>query len=641
MRLWRQAGARYEDLFMQHTVALTIAIALAAGVFTQAIAFRLRVPSIVLLLVVGFLLGPEFADIVRPAMLGPALMNLVGFAVAVVLFEGGMNLNLARLRREQVLIRRLVTWGGLMTAMGGMLAALAFLRWDLRTSVLFGTLVMVTGPTVITPLLRRINVSQSLHTVLEAEGVIIDAVGALVAVVTLEIVLNPTGLSLAVGVAVLAMRLGVGLAVGLGGGLIIVMFLRADQWVPERLGNIFALAMALAVFQISSALISESGLVAAISAGIVVGNVRSQGLRDLRDFKEQLTTMFIGMLFVLLSANLRWADLRGLGWGGLATVGALMIVVRPAVVLLCARGTEYTAREKAFLAWLAPRGIVAAAVSAMFAQTLEHEGLPGGASLRAMVFLVIVTTVVVQGLPAGLVVRMLGLRQKPLASAIVVGANALGRMIARQLSATGASVVSIDADPEVCRVAERDGLRVVYGSALEERTLRRAGIDAARTLVSITKNEGVNLLCARKASEDFRVRRVHAATDRRRIGISENAVTEAGSRTLFGAPRDLRFWIGLCERNEVVLERWVAKTRRSLGDVRGTKESIEKIQSSFLPLVVVRSRRAFPVDERWTPRVRDEVWIAVAKSGQVSARQWLSVNGWKSAAPPPSDAKAD
>jgi NhaP-type Na+/H+ or K+/H+ antiporter len=614
---------------MQHTAPLTIAAALAAGVMTQAVAFRMRIPSIVLLLVVGFLLGPEFVGLVRPATLGSGLITLVGFAVAVVLFEGGMNLNLARLRREQVIIRRLVTWGGLMTAIGGAAASLAFLHWDLRTSVLFGTLVMVTGPTVITPLLRRISVSQSLRTVLEAEGVIIDAIGALVAVVTLEIVLNPTGHSLAVGVAVLAMRLGVGLVIGLIGGAVIVLFLRADQFVPQRLGNVFALAMALAVFQASGALISESGLVASIAAGIVVGNVRTQALRDLREFKEQLTVMFIGMLFILLSANLRWADLRGLGWGGFLTVAALMVVVRPTVVLACARGTEFTWREKAFLGWLAPRGIVAAAVSAMFAQTLDEAGLSGGASLRAMVFLVIVTTVVVQGFPAGLVVRILGLRQKAMASTIVVGANALGRMLARRLSAFGASTVLVDADPDVCRMAEKDGLRVVYGSALEERTLRRAGVYSARSLVAITKNEGVNLLCARKASEDFRVRRVHAGSDRRRIGISEGAVAEAGVRTLFGALRDLRYWIALCERREISLECWTAKARRGLGDPRGTKNSIEEIQSIFLPLAVVRAKRTFPVDERWSPRMRDEVWVVIAKEQVKQAAEWLSVRGWE------------
>jgi NhaP-type Na+/H+ or K+/H+ antiporter len=619
---------------MHHTAALTIAIALAAGVATQAVAFHMRLPSIVLLLGTGFLLGPEFVDLVRPATLGSGLMTLVGFAVAVILFEGGMNLSVTRLRREQVLIRRLVTWGGPLTAIGGGLAALALLRWDVRTSLLFGTLVMVTGPTVITPLLRRIHVSQSLATVLEAEGVIVDAFGALIAVVTLEIVLNPTGRSLAVGVAVLAMRIGVGLAVGLLGGALIAVLLRAERVVPERLGNVFSLAMAMATFQTSNALMSESGLVAAIAAGIVVGNVRTRALRDLREFKEQLTMMFIGMLFVLLAANLGWAELRSLGWGGLLTVAVLMVVVRPAVVWLCARGVDLGWREKVFLSWLAPRGIVAAAVSAMFAQTLDAAGLPGGAALRAMVFLVIVTTVVVQGLPAGLLVRALGLRQRSAASTVVVGGNALARMVARHLGAAGVGTVLIDADPEVCRIGEQEGFRMVYGSALEERSLRRAGIDSASSLVAITKNEGVNLLCARKANEEFRLRRVYAGIDRRRIGISENAVSEAGVRVLFGAARDLRYWIALCERGEAAGEGWRRTIRGANGDPRGEGKTAESNQAVLLPLAIVRRGRGFALDERWAPRLHDELWVAVAKEHQAEARAWLAANGWEPLAPP-------
>jgi len=610
---------------MPHTAALTIAIALASGVITQAFAFHLRVPGIVLLLGTGFLLGPEFVGLVWPSTLGSGLMTLVGFAVAVILFEGGMNLSIARLRREQRLIRRLVIWGGPLTAIGGALAAFGFLRWDIRTSLLFGTLVMVTGPTVVTPLLRRIQVAQGLATVLEAEGVIIDAFGALTAVVTLEIVLNPSGRSLALGLAELPLRIGVGLAVGLVAGTLIALLLRVERLVPERLGNVFSLAMALTAFQTSNTLISESGMVAAIAAGIVVGNVRTRVLRDLREFKEQLTMMFIGMLFVLLSADLRMEELRELGWGGILTVLALMVVVRPAVVWMCAQGTELNWREKAFLGWLAPRGIVAAAVSAMFAQTLEIAGMPGGPALRAMVFLVIVTTIVVQGLPAGIVVRLLGLRQRGGATFIVVGANALGRLLAKHLSA---GTVLVDAAPETCHIAEEQGFRVVYGSGIEERTLRRAGVDGAKGLIAVTKNEGVNVLCARKASDDFRVRRVHAATDRRRIGISEGAVAEAGVRTLFGTPRDLRYWLALGERGAITVVCVRRSVRGSAGDPRATDAIADKLQPLLLPFVVHRAGRKFPIDERWSPRLRDELWVAVPTERAQEALAWLAENGW-------------
>jgi NhaP-type Na+/H+ or K+/H+ antiporter len=627
---------------MQHTASLTIAVALAAGVVVQALAFHVRVPAIVLLLGTGFLLGPEFLDLVNPASLGGALLTLVGFAVAVILFEGGMNLNLARLRREQVVIRNLVTWGGLITALGGAAAALLFLRWDVTTSILFGTLVMVTGPTVVTPLLRRINVLPGLRTILEAEGVIIDAIGALVAVVTLEIVLHPTGRALASGLAGLPMRLGVGLALGLAGGALIALLLRVDRIVPERLANVFSLAMAMAIYQVSNSLLSESGLVAAIVAGLVVGNVRTRVLRELLEFKEQLTSMFIGMLFVLLSANLRWSDLRALGWGGAAVVASLMLVVRPAQVWLCARGTGLHWREKAFLSWLAPRGIVAAAVSSMFAQTLDAAGMPGGAGLRAMVFLVIVATVIVQGLPAGLVASLLRVRQAAGPAWVVVGANALGRIVARLLDEGGSRAVLIDIDPELCQAAEREGRRVVQGNAIEDRTLVAAGIDSARALVAVTANEGINLVCARKAIEDYRVRRAYVAVDRRPSGISADAVAEGGVRVLFGVPCDLRRWIGWGDRGLLKIERWQLTERRSTADPRGAAAADGA--PPFLPLLVGRARRRFAVDERWSARRRDQLWVALIEERAAEARAWLQANGWQlhpSAAQAQSAAGAD
>jgi hypothetical protein len=305
-----------------------------------------------------------------------------------------------------------------------------------------------------------------------------------------------------------------------------------------------------------------------------------------------------------------------------------MAFVRPTVVWLCARGTELSWREKGFLMWLAPRGIVAAAVSALFAQTLESKGMPGGPALRAMVFLVIVTTIVVQGLPAGLVVRLLGLRQRGETTFVIVGANALGRLLARILGESGAGTVLVDAEPEMCHRAEEEGFRVVYGSGLEERPLRRAGIDGAKDLLSVTKNEGVNLLCARKAADEFRVRRTHAATDWRRIGISEGAVAESGVRTLFGAPRDLRQWINLCERDGSVTERMRRSIRGKVGDPRGEGSLADKLESLLLPLVVQRSNRRFPVDERWSPRLRDEVWVAMPKERAAEALAWLAENGW-------------
>ena len=376
--------------------ALTVALALAAGMVAQSVALHLRIPGIVILLGAGILLGPDVAGVILPESLGTALPMLVGFAVAVILFEGGMNLNVKRLREQAGVIQLLLTVGALTTAAGGTIAARLLMEWPWRIAILFGTLVIVTGPTVITPLLRRIKVQRKLETILEAEGVLIDPIGAVIAVVALETVVGLTGAGVTPGIVGVIGRLGVGLAAGAAGGLVIAFLLRFRKVVPEGLENVFTLSAVLALYQICNFMIAESGIMAVTTAGLVVGNMRTRVHRDLAEFKEQLTVMLIGMLFVLLAADVRLESLRALGEPGLLTVAALMFVVRPVNVALSTWKSGLTLREKAFLAWLAPRGIVAAAVASLFAETLAAEGIAGGDEIRALVFLVIAATVLVQ-----------------------------------------------------------------------------------------------------------------------------------------------------------------------------------------------------------------------------------------------------
>ncbi len=391
--------------------ALIVALALGAGIIAQSLARHLRIPGIVVLIGAGVVLGPDVANIIRPQAVGDTLHALVGFAVAVILFEGGMNLDLRRLRREGRSIRQLVTAGALVTAAGGTLCAHWILGWDWILSALFGTLVIVTGPTVITPLMRRIRATRKLATVLEAEGVLVDAIGALMAVLALEVVIGPSGQALALGVQGMLWRLGFGFVMGAAGGLLIAVLLRYEKIVPEGLDNVFTLSMVLVLFQLSNALMTESGIVAVVAAGLVVGNVKTQALRELREFKEQLTILLIGMLFVLLAADVRLEQVRSLGWAGVWTVLALMLVVRPLNIFVGTAGSDLSLQEKAFLSWIAPRGIVAAAVASLFADSLTRAGIPGGNDLRAMVFLVIAATVLVQGLTGGLVAHLLGVRR--------------------------------------------------------------------------------------------------------------------------------------------------------------------------------------------------------------------------------------
>lgn len=601
--------------------ALTIALALIAGMIAQSLAQHLKIPGIVLLLATGVLLGPDGLGVVRPATLGALLQTLVGFAVAVILFEGGMNLNLGRLRREARSIRQLATVGALVTAAGAAAVARVILDWDWVTAILFGTLVMVTGPTVITPLLRRIKVTPRVATVLEAEGVLVDAIGAIVAVVALEVVISPAG-SLASGAWHAVSRLGFGTLVGTAGGLGLAALLRREKLLPEGLESVFTLAAVVALFQASNAVMPESGIVTVVMAGLVVGNARAHVVPELREFKEQLTVMLIGLLFVLLAAHVRVAEVRSLGWAGLGAVLALMFVVRPLNIFAGTFGTDLTLREKAFLSWLAPRGIVAAAVSSLFAQTLHEEGIAGGAELRAMVFLVIAVTVVVQGITGGAVAAWLGVRRPSNTGYVILGANDLGRALGRALRDGGEEVIFIDSNPEACQAAEEEGFQALHGSGLEERVQLRAEMDLRAGCLGVTSNEEVNLLFARRARKDFKVPRVWVAVRRGHLGVSEETAERLGARVLFGEPQNLALWTLRLERGMARVERW----RR---DGRDAADLIRKdLDDLLLPLAVRRGRKVFPVDEEAAFRRGDHLYVAVLREAETEARLWLRDHGW-------------
>ncbi|MCP3982058.1 MAG: sodium:proton antiporter, partial [bacterium] len=476
---------------------LVVAIALAAGILAQSLARHLKLPGIVLLLAAGVLLGPDVAGVVDPHALGPALHVLVGFAVAVILFEGGLNLSLSRLRSQATVIQRLLTIGALVTAVGGAFSARWIMGWDWRPSIAFGALVVVTGPTVVTPLLRRIKVKYRVATVLEAEGVLIDAIGAVLAVVTLQVLISPSGSSIADGAAGVVLRLGFGLVVGLAGGALVALALRFRKVVPDGLENVFTLSLVLALFQASNALLPESGIMTVTAAGFVVGNARTRVRRELMEFKEQLTVMLIGMLFVLLAASVRLEGVFELGYPALLTIACLMFIVRPINIALCTIRTELTVKDRVFLSWIAPRGVVAAAISTLFAQAFDHAGIPGGEPLQALVFAVIAGTVLVQGLTGGVVARLLGLRRAPHRGIAIFGANALGKTIGRLMRDNGQQVVFLERDPIKCTGVEQDGFRVIYGNILDERSMQRAQLEDRTSCLAVTTNEEVNLLVAR------------------------------------------------------------------------------------------------------------------------------------------------
>ena len=646
---------------------LTVAIALAVGVFMQMFARHLRIPGIVLLLLAGVVLGPDVLGVIDPGNAQGVVHGLVSFAVAVILFEGGLNMNLGRLRREARVIRLLVTTGALVTGIGGTLVAKAILGWGWQLSILFGTLVIVTGPTVITPLLRRIKVRHNVETILEAEGVFIDAVGAIIAVVTLQIALQPSETSFMDGLVGVLGRLAIGVGFGLVGGGILALLLRPRRLVPEGLENILVLGVVLFLFQASHALMPESGIGTVTVAGVVMGNVRSRVSKDLLEFKEQLTILFIGLLFVLLAADVRIADVQGLGVRGIFAVLGLMFLVRPANILASTWRSNLGWREKFFLSWLAPRGIVAAAVASLFAQALHDEGLEGGEQLRAMVFLVIAGTVLVQGLTGGLVARILGLKRPSGQGYAILGGNDVGRALGCALAGEDRSqVVFLDANVDAAKAAEEAGFKVVFGNALEESSMTRAQMDTRYACIAATTNEEINMLFARIAMEEFRLQRVFVGLQKGHGSVTEEMVREMGANVLFGRERDLELWDVRFRRGTATIEEWrlgkapkkddidleeahtetsepklPADSKAPHGDKapgNGAGESetpssgLAAYPDSLLPLALKRGSRRIPVAVGVDPKRGETATFAVWEDMRAEAEAFLKGRGWEPAA---------
>lgn len=398
-------------IFMEESLPITILISVTvvAGIAAQVLAGYFHIPSIVLLLIFGILLGRDGLTFLDPSLLGVGLEVVVSLSVALILFEGGLNLQLGELKEVSTSLRNLVTLGVLITFVSAGIAAHWLSEFPWPIAFLYASLVVVTGPTVINPLLKQIGVEKQVSTLLEGEGVFIDPIGAILAVIVLHFVLSGNVQPLIL-VKALVLRLGIGVALGLGGGWLLSQLLKQDKFLSQELKNLVVLASVWGLFSLAQVLRSESGLVVAVVMGIVLkaSNLPSESL--LRRFNEQLSILANSVLFILLAADLSIASIFALGWGSVLTILVLMMIVRPIDILISTWNQGLKWQQQLFLSWVAPRGIVAASLASLFAVSLTKQGINGGDSIKALVFLTIIMTVFFQGLTAPWIASLLNLR---------------------------------------------------------------------------------------------------------------------------------------------------------------------------------------------------------------------------------------
>ncbi|MDP5070572.1 MAG: cation:proton antiporter [Congregibacter sp.] len=486
---------------MDQSVLYTMAAVLVLGVGAQWLSWRLKVPSILPLLALGILAGPATGLLNPDEMFGPLLFPMVSLGVALVLFEGGMTLRFRDIRGHGAVVTNLVSWGALLNWL--LIAAgahyLAGLPGDI--AMLFAALMIVTGPTVINPLLRTMRAENSVSQVLRWEGILIDPVGALLAVLVFQYLL--TGQN---SLMLFAESVGAGTVIGLAGAGSLGLVLRR-HWVPEYLLNVLTLAWVVMVFAGSDAIAHESGLLAVTLMGVLLGNMRNVSVSEILSFKESLSVLIISILFIVLGARVDPAEILATGWPGVVIL-LVILAARPLVVWLSTVRSGYSWKQKALISWVAPRGIVAAAVSSLFAIRLEESGHEGASTLVALTFLVILATVLLQSFTARRVTSALGLAEEAPNGVLFVGANSVARAIAKALKDEGYRVKLADTSYEEIRAARMAGFEVYFGDPISSHADQYLELTGIGRLFAVSRRSRWNTLACMKFRSEFGAQRV-------------------------------------------------------------------------------------------------------------------------------------
>lgn len=481
---------------MDQSVLYTMAAILVLGVGAQWLAWRLKLPSILPLLALGILAGPATGLLNPDELFGPVLFPMVSLGVALVLFEGGMTLRFRDIRGHGAVVTNLVSWGAVLNWL--LIAAgahyLAGLPGDI--AMLFAALMIVTGPTVINPLLRTMRAENSVSQVLRWEGIMIDPVGALIAVLVFQYLL--TGQN---SLMLFAESVATGTFLGLAGAGSLGLVLRR-HWVPEYLLNVLTLAWVVMIFAGSDALVHESGLLAVTIMGVLLGNMRNVSVNEILSFKESLSVLIISMLFVVLGARVDPAEIIATGWQGVIIL-VVILAARPLVVWLSTLRSGYRWQQKALIAWVAPRGIVAAAVSSLFAIRLEESGHAGASTLVALTFMVILATVILQSFTARRMTAALGLAEAEPHGMLFVGANSVARALAKALQEQGYRVKLADTSYEETRAARMAGLEVYYGDPVSSHADQFLELSGIGRLFAVSRRSRWNTLACMKFRSEF------------------------------------------------------------------------------------------------------------------------------------------
>jgi len=487
---------------MHHHMAELIASILIVGIALQWVGWRLKIPALILLIAAGFIMGPITGWLNPTEDFGDMLQPMVSLSVAVILFEGGLSMRWHEFKKNSRVIYRLVTWSVVLTFGLGSLAAhyLVGLSWPV--ALIFGAIIIVTGPTVIMPLLKQANLKKQPASLLRWEGIVNDPIGALLVVLIYGYYALSESDALAINiVSGLLVSLVVSLALGVGVGLLISRAFRQGS-VPEYLKSPLILIAVLLVYVVCNRVQSEAGLLATTVLGITLANQRLNAFQELLRFKEYVTILLVSSTFIVLTADINPEILQRIGWQGWLLLALVIFVIRPLSIYLSTIGTDINKQDRMLIAWIAPRGIVAAAVAGLFGSEMMKQGYQDAELLLPLIFALIILTVIMHGLSIGWVARKLGLASSHPDGVMIVGASPWSTALAAELQKNKMPVVMVDTSWQNLKAARMQDIPTHYGEILSERTEEVLELSHMTKLLALTPNEPYNTLtCSRFAPE--------------------------------------------------------------------------------------------------------------------------------------------
>ncbi|APZ47023.1 cell shape-determining protein [Polaribacter reichenbachii] len=498
---------------------LELAGIIILGILAQWVAWKFKIPAILPLILIGLLVGPIAAEFLsddgskwiepiwngeKGLFPGESLYYFVSLAISIILFEGGLTLKRSEIKNVGPVITKLITLGSAITFFGaGVVAHYIFgLGWDL--SYLFAGLIIVTGPTVITPILRNIPLKKDISTVLKWEGILIDPIGALVAVLVFEFIsvgggggFTKTALIEFGKILLFGTTFGFTFAHALA-------YLINKKMVPHYLLNVVSLSSVLMVFVLSELFAHESGLLAVVVMGMVLGNGKLKNLKELLYFKESLSVLLISILFILLAANINMKDLLLLyTWKTASLFAIVVFIIRPLAVFASTYKSKLKLNEKLFISWVGPRGIVAAGIASLFGSKLLKQGVEGAEYITPLVFMIVLGTVLLNATTARLFAKMVGVFLKRSNGILIVGASKPARLIAAFLTKKGKRVVLIDSNKNFIEKATENDLEAFNVNIYDDELTDNIELNDVGYLIALTGNDSVNRYALNNFSKVF------------------------------------------------------------------------------------------------------------------------------------------